>query len=337
MILSTLLCALLVQQSLNAGDADGAKPPASEQSVVETYRKMEQADRKGDTDLWFSLRDKKTLEGMSPAVRDAIRKGGRSRPSVRYEPVTVRVQSDRAVLIGKVTDPVGGTTQYQSVLFVVEGGGWKVAREQWSESPIDPFVLHGMLPPESGSFVRAGQPWKRLGYADINAEIVGKKDVVWKLQATFDESFVYIRYEWPSPIPAPGAKLKPELANAGKTGGPPSPPAMQIKLRGLGPEYDSGQHDLTVSATDVVSSGGGTPSVNYSMTVKNAGGDDLFEFSLGNDSAGRLLTVQERSIEVRVPVGGFGLADMSKAIVQLEEAGSVLHLLPYKAERFGTR
>jgi hypothetical protein len=335
MILSAVLCVLLLEQSMTGSDADGAKPAATEQSVVAAYKKMEEADRKGDAEAWFSLRDKKTLESMSPAVKDAIRKGGRKRPAVRYEPVTVRVRNDRAVLIGKVTDPAAGTTQYQSVVFVVEDSAWKISREQWSETPIDPFVLYGLLPPESGAFIRAGLPWKRIAYATVNTEIVGKKEVTWKMQAVFDESFLYIRYEWPTEIPQPGAKLKPELGAAGKTGGPPPPPAMEIKLRGLGAEYDSGQHDMSVSVTDVVSTGsGGHFSVNYSMAVKKVAGEDVFEYLSANDSVGHLLAVQDRFIDLRIPLGGLGPTDHAAVSTTLEEAGTVLHVLPYKVELF---
>src|SRR5215471_17524278 len=103
MTLSTAICISLLVQVVHANDADGVVPSASEQSVVAAYKKMEEADRKGDGELWFALRDKKTLETMNTALRDAIRKGGHSRPAVRYEPVSIRVRNDRAVLIGKVT------------------------------------------------------------------------------------------------------------------------------------------------------------------------------------------------------------------------------------------
>jgi hypothetical protein len=299
---------------------------------------MEEADRKGDGDLWFTLRDKKTLDSMNAALKDAIRKGGRARPAVRYEPLTVRLITDRAVLIGRVTDRAGGTTQYQSVLYVVEDGAWKISREQWSDSPIDSFVLYGWLPPEPGAFAHAGSPWKRVPYASINTEIVGKKDAMWKMQAVFDESFLYLRYEWFAEIPAPGAKVKPEQAAGGKTGGPPSPPAMEIKLRGAGPQPDAGEHDVTVSVSDVVSiTGANRYSVNYSMSVKNAAGQDVFEYSISNDSAGHLLAVQDRFIDLRIPLAGLGMADPAQLKVNVEEAGSVLHILPYTAERFPPR
>jgi hypothetical protein len=334
MILSTVLCAFLLQQVLTVSDADGVKPAASEQSVLAAYKRMEDADRKGDAEQWFALRDKKTLETMNAAVKDAIRKGGRARPAVKYEPLTVRIRSDRAVLLGRVTDPAAGTTQFQSVLFVVEDGTWKVSREQWGESAFDPFVLHGLLPPETGAFIRAGLPWKKVAYATINTEVLGKKDVMWKMQATFDESFVYIRYEWIAEIPSPGARIKPELAEAGKTGGPPAPPAMLIKAT----DAAGGTHSLTVSACDVVSAAAANHyTVNYSMSVKNAAGEDVFEYSLANDTTGHLLSVQDRYIDVRIPLGGLDVTEASKPAIRLEEAGSVLRILPYSAERFAGR
>jgi len=113
---------------------------------------------------------------------------------------------------------------------------------------------------------------------------------------------------------------------------------MQIKVRGAGPEQDSGVHDLTVSVTDVVSSSADNrSSVNYSMSVKNAAGEDVFEYSIGNDSTGHLVAVQDRFIDLRIPLGGFGLVNPATMKVQLEESGSVLHILPYTAERFTGR
>jgi len=329
----TVLCLVVFQALAVADDADRVKPSAADQSVIETYKRMEEADRKGDAEAWFGLRDKKSLDAMNPAVKEAIRKGGRSRPAVKYEPLVVRTGNGSAVLMGRITDPTGGTTQYHSVLFVTEAGGWKVSRELFSETAFDPFVLHGMLPPESGAFIRAGSPWKKVAYAGLNTAVLGKKEVTWKMQAINDESFVYIRFEWISDIPAPGSKIAPESAAVGKTGGPPAPPAMQIKVTGAEREG----RNLTIAASDVMSSSGAKFTVSYSMHVKNAAGDDIFEYSLGNDNGGRLLNVQGRYIEVRIPMGGLDVTETAKPKMQLEEVSSVLRLLPYTVEHFGDR
>ena len=334
MILTAVLCVLVVQQVAAAGygDGDGASALA-EQAVLAAYKRMEEADRKGDVSQWFAMRDRKTLEAMSPAVKDSIRKSGHPRPAVKYQVVTVRVGGDRAVLFGKVTDPSAAAAQHQSVLFVMEDGQWKVGREQWSETPFDHFVLYGMLPPAGGAFMHAGSPWKRVAYAQINTEVVGKKDVLWKVQAVSDDAYLYLRYEWIAEIPAPGSKVKPELADAGKTGGPPPPPSMEIKTGGASDQPD-GPRDLTIAVSDVVSTRGNQSFVGYSLYVKNAAGADVFEYSLGSDSAGRLLAVQDRFVEVRIPTAGLGLALVAKPKVQLEEAGAVLHYLPYTVEAF---
>jgi hypothetical protein len=71
--------------------------------------------------------------------------------------------------------------------------------------------------------------------------------------------------------------------------------------------------------------------------VKNAAGDDVFEYLAGNDSVGHLLAVQDRSIDLRIPLGGLGLNDIATVTAQLEEAGTVLHILPYTVERFGAK
>jgi len=331
----TVLCLLVFQLSATAADdADRIRTSAAEQSVLETYKRMETADRKGDVEAWFAFRDKKSLDAMNPAVKAAIRKGGRARPQVQYEPVIVRTAASNAVLIGKITDPAAGTTQYQSILFTTEDGAWKVSRERFSESPFDPFVLHGLLPPEGGAFTRAGSPWKKIPYAGVNTAVLGKKEVMWKVQAIFDESFVYVRYEWVSDIPAPGSRVPPDCAAEGKTGGPPPPPVMQIKVTGAEPQGRS----LTVAANDVVSATGANRfTVSYSMTVKNAAAEDIFDYSLGNDSSGRLLSVQGRYIEVRIPLSGLDVTESAKPKIQLEEQGSVLRILPYAVEHFGDR
>src|SRR5215470_10262483 len=126
---SSVLCLLVFQAVAVADDADRLKASVTEQSVLETYKKMEQADRQGDAEAWFGFRDKKSQDAMNPAVKAAIRKGGRARPTVKYEPLVVRTGNGNAVLMGKLTDPTAGTTQFHSVLFVTEEGGWKISRE----------------------------------------------------------------------------------------------------------------------------------------------------------------------------------------------------------------
>jgi hypothetical protein len=318
---------------------------SGEQAVVAAYKKMEEADRKGDGQLWFSLRDRKTQDTMDPALKEAIRKGGRSRPKVQYDSLAVRVSNNRAIVLGKVTDPDAGTTQYDAVLFGIEDGGWKVTREQWGDKPFDQFLLFAMLQPEDGAFSRAGSPWKGIPYAAVNTEMVRKENMTWKIQATYDETFAYVRFETSAAVPPPAAKIAPELGKVGKTGGPPPPPPLRFSLTGSAPgqtappEYTFSVSAL-VSATEVPAGKGKTTthySVTYSLYVKNAAGDQVFETTLGDGSSSRLLAVHDHFIDVWMPLGGLGIALAANPKITLEEADSVMLILPYHLEPFAGR
>jgi hypothetical protein len=325
-MLQTVLCALLAQQMAAVGAPDETVPLGSEQAVLAAYRRMEEADRKGDVQLWLALRDRKTVAGMSTTVKDSIQSGAHARPKVRYEPGPVRVAGERAILMGKAIDEAAGTTQYQTVLFSVEDGVWKVSREQWSDTAFDPFTLYGLLPGEGGAFTRAGSPWKRVPYAAINTQVIGKKEAMWKMQAVYDDAFLYIRFEWISEIPAPGAKVKADLAATGKTGGPPPPAAMRVKGDDL--------RSLTFAVNDLLSTRGNQSTVSYSLFVRNDAGEDVFQYPIGSDPLAKLLSVQDRFVDIRVPLGGVGIDAAGKSRVQLEDTGSVLRVLPYTVERY---
>jgi len=339
-VLATI-CLLLVTQSAPA--APDTVSRAGEQAVLSAYKQMEEADRKGDGQLWFSLRDRKTQDTMNQALKDAIRKGGRSRPNIRYEPLGTQVDKNRAVILGKVSDPDAGSVQYDAVLFAIEDGGWKVAREQWSEKPFDPFVMYALLEPEDGSFLRSGAPWKPVPYATANTQTVRKEDVNWKIQGVFDEAFVYVRFEAAQPIPAAGSKVKPEFGKAGRTGGPPPPQPMLIRVSV--PSLDSRkEYAVSVSAlvatTDAADAKGKLSksySATYSLFVKNADGDEVFESTLGDGTSSRMLSVHDRFIDVRIPLAGFGAGPVNQLKVDLEDADSVLRVLPYHVEAFGQR
>src|SRR4051794_39888761 len=136
---SIAICLFFAYQGVAPAADTNVKAPGAETAVLATYRRMEAADRKGGGEIWFGLRHRKTLDAMDPALKAAIRKGGRARPAVRYDASAIRVLNNHAVLIGKVSDPDSGSTQYDTVLFSIEDHEWKVAREQFSDSPFDPF------------------------------------------------------------------------------------------------------------------------------------------------------------------------------------------------------
>jgi hypothetical protein len=317
-------------------------PSADEKAVLVAYRQMEQADRNGDGQLWFSLRDRKTLDSMDAKVKEMILRGGRARPSVRYEALGVKVRGGQAVLAGKVTDPQGGTTQYGILLFKMENQNWKVAREQWSDRPFDPFLLWAWLPPGQGAFLRDGAPWRVIAHAMVNTQVLAKSEMPWRIQATMDESFLYVRFEANVQLPAPGSKLEPQAGRTGITGGPPAPPPMRIKILPSS-EPPVTDPDFVISLTDLVSTHRGFDtrdsaesnySLAYSLLVKNGAGDEIFESTIGEDADSVLLDVQDRFIDVKLPLNGLGIENPQKDQVEMEEADAVVRVLPFKVEAY---
>lgn len=340
MIARSAISLLMLSQ---AATLAGQNWTGAQQGVMEAYKRMEEADRKGDPQLWFTLRDRKTLDSMDAKVKESIRKGGRSRPAVQYEVHAIRALGTRAVLAGKVTDPQGGTVQYAAVLFGIEDQQWKISREQWSDTPFDPFVLSAWMPPEDGAFLRAGAPWKRVPYATPNAQVLGKQEMVWKIQATVDESFVYVRFEANAAVLQAGAKLGQQAGKTGTTGGLPPPPPMRIKVVPSGdppptdPEYVISVSDLVTTHRGFDTKGkpdANRYSVAYSLFVKNGAGEDIFQSMIGEDATSRLLAVQGRFIDVKLPLSGLGVDGPGMPKISMEEADSVFRVLPYKVEAF---
>src|SRR5579872_2883202 len=101
---------------------------------------------------------------------------------------------------------------------MLEGGERKVARKQLGEKPFELLMLLCLLETKEGAFLRNSAPWKAVPYASPNTDVVRNEDVIWKIQATFDESYLYVRFEAAQTLPAAGSKLRPEVAKTGGTG-----------------------------------------------------------------------------------------------------------------------
>ena len=102
-------------------------------------------------------------------------------------------------------------------------------------------------------------------------------------------------------------------------------------------EYSIAVSDLVSTAPAFDSKGRPAPdrsTVTYSLFVKNGGGEVVFESTLGDGSASALLAVQDRFVDVKLPLGGLGIDDAAKAKIDLEEADSVLRVLPYSVGAF---
>jgi hypothetical protein len=117
------------------------------------------------------------------------------------------VPAAQGVVIARIEGSAGKEVQYEAIRFVLEGTAWKVEEESFSQSPVDPRSLYALLPPPDGAFARAGSPWSGIPYADSNTKFFKENELPWKMQAMQDESYLYVRFETKSSLPASGTEI----------------------------------------------------------------------------------------------------------------------------------
>ena len=101
--------------------------------------------------------------------------------------------------------------------------------------------------------------------------------------------------------------------------------------------------EYVVSVTDLVSThrgfdasdkAEGNYSVAYSLFVKNGADGEIFESTIGEDADSLLLAVLDRFIDVKLPLNGLGIENPQNGQVEMEEADSVVRVLPFKVEAY---
>jgi hypothetical protein len=301
-----------------------AQPP--ENAVLAVYRQMEKAEQAGDGQAWIELWSPKSRIRLGGLMKDMIR----PQPSVRYQAIKVLVRGDQAALIGRSGE------QYLSMRFVREIGAWKILDQAWSNVAIDPASIYTLVLPEDGAFARAGSPWENVPRASANPKYFKPAELRWKLQSVRDESFVYVRIEAASVLPAPNTEVKGTFPNL-KSGVPRDWPVMKILVLGAAPrEYIFDVADGIGDQATFDEQGKANSHryfVTYSLSLRK--GENTV-FTASNDaSADPLISVAERFIDLRIPLRTLGI-ETAAASIEIRDANAPIGtILPYEVTRFG--
>jgi len=190
----------------------GCRAQQPEDQVLAVYRQMEKAEQSGDANTWVGLWSRESAsnaEKMRPYLRP--------RPDARYTSSKTFVQGDEAALLGQI-----GKDQFLSMRLLKEDGRWKIKDQAFSDKAYPAESVYAMIPPAAGAFERAGAPWQNVAPAFDKADAAKRG---WQVLATYDESFLYIRIESSTPIPAPGSQAeKPPMGW----------PVMKVGVSGVG-------------------------------------------------------------------------------------------------------
>jgi hypothetical protein len=201
-----------------------------------------------------------------------------------------------------------GKDQFLSLRFVKEDARWKIQDQVFGDKAYPAESVYAMIPPPAGAFERAGAPWQSLAPAldPANAAKQG-----WQLRATYDESFLYIRIESSTPIPAPGTQAeKPPMGW----------PVMKVGVSGVGEFVLHANANIGDQATFDKNGRANShrPYVAYWLMLERS--DRMIFQAWAGLHPDPLIQAGDNFLDVRVPLRTMGVADASHTKISIGDA-----------------
>jgi hypothetical protein len=271
----------------------------SDQSQVEAVLKqLEHAEQTGDFNTWAGLW---TREKSGEAEK--VRPYARPRPEVHYRATKSFVNGDVAVLLVQAT-----SDSFVTMTLRKEDGQWKIQDQMWRNTAPDPNSVYASVPPGPGAFARGGSRWNQVAPAmdPTQAARLG-----WQMQAVFDESYLYIRIESSSDLPAPGSTI----------GIPPGGwPVLKIDTSEAGEFvlYDAVNIGDQATFDEHGKANSHRPFAAYSIRLER-NGHEVFSAS-ADLQPNPLLEVAGRDYEIRIPLRTMGILDSRATRITIGDA-----------------
>jgi hypothetical protein len=269
-----------------------------EDQVLAVYRQMEKAEQSGDANAWIGLWSR-----QSASEAEKMRSRVRPRPDLHYTSSKVFVQRDDAALLGQF-----GKDQFLSMRFVKEDGRWKIKDEVFSDKAYPAESVYAMIPPAAGAFERAGAPWQNVAPALDKANAARQG---WQVRATYDESFLYIRIESSTPMPAPGSQAeKPPMGW----------PVMKVGVSGVGEFVLHATANIGDQATfdEKGRANSHRHYVAYWLMLERA--DQMIFQAWAGLHPDPLVQAGDKFLDVRVPLRTMGVVDASHTKIMIGDA-----------------
>jgi len=276
----------------------GCQAQRPEDHVLAVYRQLEKAVQSGDANTFIGLWSRESAS-------EAGKMGSQLHPQhdVYYTSSGVFVQGDQAALLGQY-----GKDEFLSMRFVKEDGRWKIKDQVFSDKAYPAESVYAMLPPAAGAFERAGAPWQNVAPAFNKADAARHG---FQVRATYDESFLYIRIESSTPIPAPGSRAeKPPMAW----------PVMKVDVSGVGEFVLHATANIGDQATCDKSGRANShrPYVAYWLMLERA--DQMTFQAWAGLHPDPLVQAGDHFLEVRVPLRTMGVADARQTKIMIGDA-----------------
>jgi hypothetical protein len=299
----------------------------AQEEVLAAFSLIEKAVHDGDDALFRALLSRKVASANDP-VKVTYREGLPAQPNVHLEPIAVCVRGENAFVVAKYEEPASRASKSYLVRYLREEGAWKIANLRMRGAPPYRAAVYAYLPPDGGAFTSAGSPWRSISYATSAGT-----EASWKIQATRDETFLYVRFEAHASVPAPGSEMA--------TGMPAGPPVMVISVTRPDDkqtlvkssfEFQVEQSLVPRASRDPAPAADAPRIVDYALVVRGDRGETLFDSRPG--AFNRLIDVHDRFIDVRIPLKSLDLHGRIPPDIEVREFNALPHTMPYKVARF---
>lgn len=277
----------------------GCRGQRPEDQVLAVYRQMEKAEQNGDANTWVGLWSRASASNAEKA-RPYLQ---HPRPNAHYTSSQVFVQGDGAALLGQ-----SGADQFLSMRLLKEDGHWKIQDQVWGNQAFPAASVYALIPPAAGAFERGGSPWQNVAPA-FDPAAAAKRG--WQVRTIYDESFLYVRIELPTPLPAPGSPAeKPPMGW----------PVMKVGVSGIGEFVLHASANIGDQATFDQSGRANSHRhyVSYWLMLERAN-QMIFQATAGLQPH-PLVQATDRFFDVRVPLRTMGIADAGRAKLTLGDA-----------------
>lgn len=269
-----------------------------EDQVLAVYKQMEKAVQSGDAKTFIGLWSRESAseaEKMGPQLHP--------RPDLHYTSSKVFVQGDEAVLLGQY-----GKDEFWNMRFVKEDGRWKIKNFAGGDKAYPAESVYAMIPPAAGAFERAGAPWQNVAPAFDKADAAKHG---FQVRAAYDESFLYIRIESSTPMPAPGSPAeKPPMGW----------PVMKVDVSGVGEFVLHATANIGDQATFDESGRANSHRhyVAYWLMLERA--DQMIFQAWADLHPDPLIQARDHFLDVRVPLRTMGVADAKHTKITIGDA-----------------
>ena len=275
-----VLTILLLTLTACHAQSDQNKPEA-------VLKRMERAEQTGDFNTLLGLftREKAAeFEKMRPYVK--------ARPEAQYRASAAFARGDQAVILAE--GPAANS--FVTLMLRRESGEWKIQDLVMRDTAANPNSIYALVPPEPGAFARAGSHWDQVSPAMDPREAARQG---WQMKAVFDDSYLYIRFESSTDLPAPGSTIEKP---------PGGWPVLKIDVSGTGEfvMYDA------VNVGDQATFEHGIANSHRAfaayMIRLERNHHEVFSASAGLDPS-PLLEVSGRNYDIRIPLLTMGIKD----------------------------